>query len=164
MAEASVDVLNRYLRDAIAAEESYEAQFERFVSQDEFPEIKSVYRRYASEIRNHRERLAVRLEGLGGSVATGKGLLAHFLRLTPKTLQHGRVKEGARLENAVLAFAIENSEVALYEVLANVAEAAGDSETVALTRSIQQEIRTSAAQTWEILPATALRTLSKSLP
>jgi ferritin-like metal-binding protein YciE len=155
MAEASAEVVRRYLQDAIAAEESFETQFERFAGQSGSPEIDRIYRSHASEIKNHRKKLAARLDGLGGSIATTRGLLTHFLRLTPKIMQHRHATSAARVQNAVLAFAIENSEVALYEILANVAEAAGDTETASLTRSIQQEKKTSVAQIWKLLPETA---------
>ena len=56
----------------------------------------------------------------------------------------------------MMAFAVENSELAMYEALASVAEAAGDSDTSALARSIQQEERATAEKIWRLLPEAAL--------
>ena len=55
----------------------------------------------------------------------------------------------------MIAFAVENSELAMYEALAAVAEAAGDSITERLAREIQTEEKTAAEKLWKLLPTAA---------
>lgn len=55
----------------------------------------------------------------------------------------------------MVAFAVENSELAMYESLAAMADAAGDSETAELARAIQLEAQETALKIWRALPGAA---------
>jgi ferritin-like metal-binding protein YciE len=50
---------------------------------------------------------------------------------------------------------VENAEVAMYEALATVAQAAGDFGTEQLARAIQQEERETAEKVWRHIPVAA---------
>ena len=54
-----------------------------------------------------------------------------------------------------MAYTVENAEVAMYEALATVAQAAGDFGTEQLARSIQQEEMETAQKVWQHLPTAA---------
>src|ERR1700751_1028678 len=139
MAETSTDVIKRYLQDAIAAERSFETQLQGFAKEGDDEVAKAAFHQHAIETRQQYERLTVRLEALGGSTSAAKSFLAHVFGLSPKTAQIGHEKEERTTQNLMMAYAVENSEMAMYEALTTVAEAAGDVETAALAREIQAE-------------------------
>lgn len=156
MAETSADVVKRYLEDAIAAEKSFETQLQEFAKEGDNEAAKSAFQQHAIETRDQYERLTSRLESLGGSPSTGKSLLAHIFGLSPKAASLGHEKEERTTQNLIMAFAVENTEVAMYEALATVSEAAGDTETETLARSIQREEKATAEKVWALLPGAAL--------
>ena len=52
-------------------------------------------------------------------------------------------------QNLTIAYSVESFEVAMYDALIAVAEAAGDQDTALLARDIHQEERTAAARVWD---------------
>ena len=152
MAETSADVIKRYLEDAIAAEKSFETQLEGFSKEGDDSAAKSAFSQHAVETKRHHERLTARLEALGGSASGAKSFLAHIFGLSPKAAQIGHEKEERTTQNLMMAYAVENSEIAMYEALASVAQAAGDTQTSALAREIQAEEKTTAEKVWKLLP------------
>ncbi len=156
MAETSRDVIKRYLQDAIAAEKSFETQLQGFANEGENPAAKAAFHQHALETRQQYERLTARLDALGGSPSGAKSLLAHIFGLTPKTAQIGHEKEERTTQNLMMAYAVESSEIAMYESLATVAEAAGDTQTATLARSIQAEEKTTAEKVWKLIPSAAV--------
>lgn len=155
MAETSIEVIKRYLEDAIAAERSFETQLEGFSKEGDDATAQSLFRQHASETKMQHERLTARLEALGGSPSGTKSFLAHVFGLSPKAAQIGHEKEERTTQNLMMAFAVENSELAMYESLATVAEAAGDSQTAALAREIQAQEKATAEKIWKHLPTAA---------
>ncbi len=156
MPETSNDVITRYLEDAIAAEKSFETQLQGFAKEGDNAAAKSAFQQHAVETKRQYERLTARLEVLGGSTSTAKSLLAHMFNMTPKAAQIGHEKEERTTQNLMMAFAVENSELAMYESLASVAEAAGDTQTAALAREIQAEEKATADKVWKLLAPAAL--------
>jgi ferritin-like metal-binding protein YciE len=161
MAETSTDVIKRYLQDAIAAEKSFETQLEGFAKEGDNEAAKSAFQQHAVETRRQYERLTARLETLGGSTSTAKSFLAHVFGLTPKTAQIGHEKEERTTQNLMMAFAVENSELAMYESLATVADASGDSQTASLAREIQAEEKATADKVWKLLAPAALTAFTR---
>lgn len=155
MAETSIAVIKRYLEDAIAAERSFETQLEGFSKEGNDTIAQSMFRQHAVETKRQYERLTARLEALGGTPSGTKSFLAHIFGMTPKAAQIGHEKEERTTQNLMMAFAIENSELAMYESLATVAEAAGDTQTATLAREIQAEEKTTAEKIWKHLPLAA---------
>jgi len=155
MAETSVDVIKRYLEDAIAAEKSFETQLEGFSKEGDNVAAQTAFSTHAQETRVQYQKLTARLEALGGSPSGAKSFLAHVFGLAPKTAQIGHEKEERTTQNLMMAFAIENSELAMYEALATVAEAAGDGITAMLAREIQAEEKATAEKVWKLLPSAA---------
>jgi ferritin-like metal-binding protein YciE len=155
MAETSTEVIKRYLEDAIAAERSFETQLEGFSKEGDDATAQALFRQHALETRRQYELLTARLEALGGSPSGTKSFLAHVFGLSPKAAQIGHEKEERTTQNLMMAFAVENSELAMYESLATVAEAAGDSQTATLARQIQKEEKATAEKIWAHLPQAA---------
>lgn len=155
MAETSVEVIKRYLEDAIAAEKSFETQLEGFAKEGDNPAAQAAFQKHAVETRRQYERLTGRLEDLGGSPSSAKSFLAHMFGIAPKTAQIGHEKEERTTQNLMMAFAVESSELAMYEALATVAEEAGDGITALLAREIQEEEKATAQKIWSLLPSAA---------
>jgi ferritin-like metal-binding protein YciE len=153
LAENGNDVLKRYLVDAIAAERSFESQLRSFAGEGDDQEVQGLFLRHADETRSQHARLAARLEQLGGSTSLAKELLAQFLSHAPAAAKLTHTAEERIVQNLVIAFSVESSECALYESLATVANALGDTTTEKLARAIQDEERRTAEAIWHFLPS-----------
>lgn len=161
MAETSAALMKRYLEDAAAAENHSIAQLKNLEGECDNAEIKELFRAHRIETEQQYQRLVARLKTLNGSPSNGKGLLAYIFGLVPKTAQAEPEKEERTTQNLMMAYAVENSEVAMYESLITIAEAAGDSETSELARSIQTEEKEAADKIWKLLPAAALESCAR---
>ncbi len=155
MAQESREVIVRYLQDAIAAERNFETQLRSFAKAGTQREVQRLFEQHADETRRQYERLEQRLGSLGGKPSTMKSFLAHLFGQAPATAQMGQEAEEKNTQHLVIAYAVENSEVAMYEALATVAAAAGDSETERLARDIQTQERATAEKVWNALPMSA---------
>jgi ferritin-like metal-binding protein YciE len=156
MAERSADVIKRYLAEAFAAEKSFESQLQRFAKDARDESARRVFNDRALETKRQYERLGDRLHSLGGSPSIGKVFFGHIFGPAPKTDQTGHERDERATRNLVTTYAVVNSEIALYEALATMAEAAGDPDTVELARAIQSEKQAAAQKTWKLLPAAAI--------
>jgi len=152
--DTSVEVVQRYLQDAIAAEKNFETQLQSFLKEAADEAAKTAFQEHLMETRSQIERLTGRLEQLGGAPSTAKNLLAYVLNLAPKFGLSGQEKE-RNTQNLIAAFGIENYECAMYESLASMASAAGDPDTAALARSILQEEKRAATRIWDMLGTVA---------
>jgi ferritin-like metal-binding protein YciE len=148
--------INRYLEDAIAAEKSFETQLRGFAKDATFDEARNLFEQHAVETKRQYEVLTARLEALGGSTSTLKSLLAHLFNSAPKMAQLGHENEERTAQNLIMAFAVENAEVAMYEALVIAAETVGDDVTADLARRIQAEERATAEKVWSVIAPSAL--------
>jgi len=147
--------IRRYLEDAIAAEKSFETQLEGFAKEASLPEVQNMFQQHAMETRTQYELLTSRLEALGGSTSTIKSFLAHLFNSAPKAAQAGHEEEERTTQDLMMAFAVENAEVAMYEALFIAAEMAGDTETAALARRIQAQEQETAEKVWKVIAPAA---------
>jgi ferritin-like metal-binding protein YciE len=86
MAENTVsDIVKRYLKDAIAAESSFQSQLEGFAKEGDDPTARDLFQRHARETRVQRERLEARLHELGDSPSSVKSFMAHMFNFAPKS-------------------------------------------------------------------------------
>jgi ferritin-like metal-binding protein YciE len=159
--EKSNEIISRYLEDAIAAERSFETQLQGFSEEGDDATVQSLFKQHAQETRQQYEMLTQRLHALGGSPSGVKSFLAHVFGMTPKTAQLGHDVAERVTQNLMMAYAVENSEVAMYESLAAAAREAGDVETERLARQIQQQERTTAEKVYALIPAAAARSFEK---
>jgi ferritin-like metal-binding protein YciE len=152
--KTSQEVLARYLEDAIAAEKSFETQLLGFSKEVESPTVQAMFRQHAEETRQQYTMLTQRLEEMGGSTSSMKGFLAHMFNFAPKVAQIGHDKYERQTQDLMMAFAVENAEVAMYEALAHAAQLAGDTRTEALARQIQEQEKQTAEKVWaQVAPA-----------
>lgn len=154
-------LIQSYLEDAIAAEKSFEDQLRGFASEGSSDQLHALFSQHAGETRRQYELLTERLKQLGGDPSGAKSFMAHLVGLSPKLAQLGHDVMDRLTQNLMIAFAVENCEVAMYESLIAVSEAARDSRTAELARSIQTEERETADKVWQHIAPIALSAFNK---
>lgn len=102
-----------------------------------------------------------RLEQLGGSTSALKSALAHLFAFAPKVAQIGHDATERLTQNLMMAFAVENAEVAMYESLAEVCRIIGDTQTEQLALTIQAQERATAEKIWPHISANAREAISR---
>jgi rubrerythrin len=137
LAETGTNLLRRYLDEAIAAASGFEAQLRKFAAEGDDEDVQAAFAAHADEARYQAERLARRLQQMGGSVSGSEHASAKDI--VPPIPQTGRREEERTLQHLIATFGEESSESAFYEVLAAVAAASRDAETESLARQIQAE-------------------------
>src|SRR5437899_3234853 len=115
-----------------------------------------LFEEHAAETKRQHEDLKARLEAVSGSTSTLKGLLAHHFNCAPKVAQLGHDDKERTTQNLMMAFAVENAEVAMYEALMIAAETVGDDVTADLARRIQTEERLTADKIWNLIAPSAI--------
>lgn len=153
--ESPRDVIVRYLDDTIAAEKNFESQLRTFAKSGDQLEAKQLFEQHADETRRQYERLTTRLEALGKTPSTIRSFMAHLFGMAPTTAQIGHEPAEKSTQQLIIAYSVENAEIAAYETLATVCSAAGDAETERLAREIQAEERTTAEKIWNAMPRSA---------
>ena len=161
MTETTGDIIKRYLKDAIAAESSFESQLESFAKESDDAVTRQLFDRHARETRIQRERLEARLSELGDSPSTMKSFMAHMFNFAPKAASLGHDEAERTTQNLMMAYAVEQSEVAMYQSLITVAESLGDERTAQLARDIQEEEEQTARLVWDMITPSARRAVSK---
>jgi ferritin-like metal-binding protein YciE len=145
----------RYLEDAIAAEKSFESQLRRFGRESVFAEAQAVFLSHADETKAQYDRLTGRLNELGATPSGAKSILADVFTSLPGAAQLGHSPEERATQDLIMAYAVENAEIAMYESLAIVANAFGDADTEALARDIQSQEKAAAGKVWKLIEPVA---------
>jgi ferritin-like metal-binding protein YciE len=157
----ATETIARYLEDAIAAEDTFENQLRAFAKDAEHPAVEQIFSQHADETASQKARLTARLEALGGKPSGLKGFLGSIFGLAPKAAQMGHDKAERDTQDLMAAYAVEHSEIAMYESLAVAASACGDRETEQLARTIQEEERRAAEKVWGQLATVARQSFLK---
>lgn len=147
----------RYLEDAIAAEKSFETQLRGFSNEASLEAARSAFATHANETRQQYEQLTARLKALGGEPSMLKSALAHIFNMAPKAGQLGHTQEERTTQDLMMAYAVENAEIAMYESMIVAAESVSDQETVALARKIQAEEKETAGRVWKLIAPAAVQ-------
>jgi ferritin-like metal-binding protein YciE len=157
LAENGNQVLRRYLEEMLTAERMLESQLREFASAEtDDSDVHSLLAGHADQTHTQQARLAERLERLGGGAGlTIRNPLAALFHHVPQLPHVVHTPEERSLRNLLTSYTGEAGEIAIYEALANVARAAGDPETEALAREIQNEERVMAERVWHLLPSRA---------
>ena len=145
----------RYLEDAIAAEKSFETQLRGFARDSEFGEVNAVFISHADETKGQYDRLTARLHELGGEPSGAKSILAHVFNAAPGAAQIGHTAEERVTQDLIMAYAVENAEIAMYESLALTANAFSDFDTERLARDIQSQEKEAAGKVWKLIEPVA---------
>jgi ferritin-like metal-binding protein YciE len=153
----------RYLEDAIAAEKSFESQLNGFASEACGVEVKNAFAAHAVETKHQYEMLTERLNQLGGEPSAIKSAMAHFFNMAPRAAQIGYSDEERTTQDLIMAYSVENAEVAMYQAMIAVAESIGDNSTATLAKRIQNQERDTAEKVWRLIPGVATHAFRRQL-
>ena len=154
-ADASLDgdepaaKLPSYLADAHAIEAQAIVLLERARNLEGPAVLAAAYEEHLEETHRHEELLERRLDELGSSPSTIKDAALRLGALNWSVFFAAQPDTPAKL--AGFAFAFEHLEIASYELLARVAERAGDAATAELAARIGAEERAAAGRLHELL-------------
>src|SRR5579875_3847981 len=127
--QTAQEVITRYIEDAEAAERNFEDTLMTFSTTGEQNAVKSMFEAASRKAKTQHERLEARLRELGGSPSTAKSLLAHVLAMSPTMAQIGHEGAEKNTQHLIACIGAASAEMAMYEALATVAAAAGDTIT-----------------------------------
>lgn len=148
--------LNSYLSDVHALEGQSKQLLEKSKELDVPPELAAAFAHHLEETEGHLEKIERRLDDRGASPSAIKDAMLKLGALNWGVFFASQPDTPAKL--AGFAYAVENLEVAAYELLKRVAQRAGDEETVALADSILSEEESAAKQVadhWSVSMAAA---------
>ena len=148
MPEDIQEQLIKHLTDVHSIEEQALTQMRRAPDIAGDPELSAIFERHLAETERHEQLVRERLEAHDADPSTVKDLagkaggvgMLMFAQFNPDT--------PGKLVNH--AYSYEHMELAAYELLARVAERAGDQETVAVAKEIAAEEREMAEPAGEL--------------
>lgn len=149
--------LVRYLQDAHAAETGIEEMLKDAAGTDD-ADAARLFEEHLTVTRSQTARLEQRLQELGGDTSGGKGMMNKVMAKVGDVLNMGHDKYDKTTQDLIKAYATEHLEMAMYEALIVYAEAAGDMQTAALAREIQDEERQTAERIFPMIEAFSRRT------
>lgn len=150
------DQLNTYLADVHALEGQSKKLLEKAGDMDLPQALKATVADHLEETEGHLEKIERRLDDRGAAPSGLKDAALRLGALNWGVFFAAQPDTPAKL--AGFAYAVENLEVAAYELLLRVARRAGDAETVALAESILAEEERAAkavADQWSVSMAAA---------
>jgi ferritin-like metal-binding protein YciE len=150
------EVVARYIQDAEAAERNFEDTLMTFASTGEQNAVKSMFEAASRKAKTQHERLEARLRELGSSPSKAKSFLAHVLAMSPTMAQIGHEGAEKNTQHLIACIGAASAEMAMYEALATVAAAAGDTVTESLARELQKEEKDDWDESWKLLPSSAV--------
>jgi ferritin-like metal-binding protein YciE len=148
--------LNSYLSDVHALEGQSKQLLEKSKEMDVPASLAEAFAHHLEETEGHLEKIERRLDDRGASPSAIKDAMLKLGALNWGMFFAAQPDTPAKL--AGFAYAVENLEVAAYELLKRVAQRAGDQETVALAESILSEEESAAKQVadhWSVSMAVA---------
>lgn len=153
--EQAKDVILRYVQDAEAAERNFEDALTNFGMTGEQNAVKSLMSHASNKAKTQHERLEARLRALGGEPSKAKSMLAHILAFGPTLAQIGHEPAEKNTQHLIVVIGAAAAEMAMYESLASVAAAGGDTQTEQLARQLQKEEKEDWDQAWQLLATSA---------
>jgi ferritin-like metal-binding protein YciE len=145
------DTLNTYLADVHALEGQSKKLLEKSRELDVPEGLRSVLDRHLTETEGHLAKIERRLDDRGSTPSAIKDAMLRLGALNWGAFFAAQPDTPAKL--AGFAYAVENLEVAAYELLLRAARRAGDEETVTLAESILGEEKAAAksvADQWAV--------------
>lgn len=157
MNETSIEFIRTHLQNSVAAEQNFEDILSRFSDEGDQEDVKNLFLECSKKARTQHQRLAARLQQLGGSPSTLKNIAAHVVGFSPLVAQAGQTPQEKNTQHLIMGYAAAASEMAMYETLAVVSAQAGDRETEALARQLQREEKEDHDLFWRQLGTSAQR-------
>jgi len=126
------DQLIKHIDEALAMEQNVLRMLDGMISTTEDEEIRSELRHHKLETEEHASRLERRLEAHDASPSTMREAAGIMNALMKGVVDMARSEKAGR--NARDGYATEHLEIASYQLLERVAQAAGDEETAEVAR------------------------------
>jgi ferritin-like metal-binding protein YciE len=126
----------------------------RFAAETTLPQARELFLVHADETRLQYELLTSRLQSLGGTKSESASPLAYAFDRLPRP---AHPEEERTTLDLILAFAMENAEVAMYEALRITAGMAGDTMTASIVERIQMQEQQAAENIWKLIAVAAAR-------
>jgi ferritin-like metal-binding protein YciE len=145
------ETLDTYLADVHALEGQSRKLLEKSKEMDVPEPLRAAFAHHLEETEGHLRRIEARLDDRGATPSAIKDAMLRLGALNWGVFFASQPDTPAKL--AGFAYAVENLEVAAYELLLRVARRAGDEETVSLAESILAEEKTAAksvADQWPV--------------
>ncbi|MFL5832819.1 MAG: DUF892 family protein [Solirubrobacterales bacterium] len=145
------DTLNTYLADVHALEGQSQKLLEKSREMDVPEALRAALDHHLTETEGHLEQIERRLDDRGAAPSALKDAALRLGALNWGVFFAAQPDTPAKLSG--FAYAVENLEVAAYELLLRVARRAGDEETVAMAESILAEEKAAArsvADQWPV--------------
>lgn len=124
--------LVKHIGDAHALEQHMLRALDGLIETTNNPEMRDALKQHKVETDHHRERLAERLRAHDANPSTVKDAGQILVALTKGMIDRARPSSAAK--NLRDGFVAEHLEIATYELLERVAEAAGDAQTAEVAR------------------------------
>ena len=150
--------LVKHIDEALAMEQNVLRMLEGMISTTDDPEIKRELQQHRLETQSHADRMEKRLQAHGASpsmVREAGGVLGALMK---GVVDLARPEKAGR--NARDGYATEHMEIASYELLARIADRAGDEETATAAREIIREEKAMAKkieENWDRFAELSLR-------
>jgi ferritin-like metal-binding protein YciE len=150
--------LIKHIDEAHAMEQNVLRMIDGMIQTSDDPQVIDKLEQHKTQTQMHAERMRLRLEAHGSTpsmVKQAAGIAQAFAKMP---LDMIRGESAGR--NARDAFATEHLEIASYELLARVAERAGDEETAQTARDIirdEQEMADFIRENWDLFTEASLR-------
>jgi len=126
------DQLIKHIDEALAMEQNVKRMLDGMISTTDDEEIRSELRQHKLETEQHAERLEKRLAAHEASPSTAREAAGIMNALMKGVVDMARSEKAGR--NARDGYATEHLEIASYQLLERVAQAAGDEETAEVAR------------------------------
>ena len=142
--------LIKHIDEAHAMEQNVLRMLDGMISTTDDPQILDALEHHKMQTQGHADRMAQRLEAHDAAPSTVKQLGGVIGALAKMPLDFVRGEKAGR--NARDGYATEHLEIASYELLARIAQKAGDEETATAAREIIEEERAMAKvieQNWD---------------
>lgn len=142
-------MLHSYIRDAHAMEQNVLRMLDSMIATTDDPQILQGLKKHKTETERHETLLRERLEALGVDTTAVKDVPAILGALVKGLGDAVRTDKAGK--NARDGYVTEAMEIAAYQLLENLSERAGDTETAELARTIradEEKMRDEIDQNW----------------
>src|SRR5918911_1434655 len=150
--------LVKHIDEAYAMEQNVLRMLDGMIQTTEDPEIKRELQQHKLETQQHADRMEKRLRAHDASLSMVKEAGGIVGALMKSVLDMARPEKAGR--NARDGYATEHLEIASYELLARIAERAGDEETAQAARDIlaeEQKMALTIERNWDRFAELSLR-------